>query len=98
MTTSLRGELLKRGGEIRAVARRNLAARPRLYGSVARGDDNPESDIDILVDPEPGCSLLDLAGMESELEDIFGRRVEVRTIKDLHFKMRPSALADALPL
>lgn len=98
MATGLRESLLERGDEIRAVARRHLASRPRLYGSVARGEDRPDSDIDILVDPEPGCSLLDLAGMENELEDLFGRHIEVRTIGDMHARMRPSVLADAVPL
>jgi len=48
--------------------------RVRLFGSVARGEERPESDIDVLVDFEPGRSLLDQVGFRQDLEELLGRR------------------------
>lgn len=98
MATRLKDELLQRSAEIRAIVERNVATRPRLFGSVARGEDGPDSDIDILVDPGPRCSLLDLAEIEIELAEMLGRTVDVRTIRDLHPKLRPMVLDQAIAL
>jgi uncharacterized protein len=49
----------------------------RVFGSVARGDARPESDIDLLVDVEPSRSLLELAGLLIELQEILGVRVDI---------------------
>src|SRR5258708_28600292 len=51
--------------------------RVRLFGSVARGQSNPTSDVDVLVDFEPGRSLLDQVGFEQELEELLGHRIDV---------------------
>jgi len=60
-----------------AVATRNHANRVRLFGSVARGDDGPDSDIDLLVDFDQDSSLFDLMRMTRELEELLGRPVDV---------------------
>jgi uncharacterized protein len=60
-----------------AVAARHHANRVRLFGSVARGDDRPDSDIDLLVDFDPDSSLFDLMRMTRELEELLGRPVDV---------------------
>ena len=52
--------------------------RPRLLGSVARGDDGPGSDVDVLVDFGPGRSLLDLVGLEQDLEELLGKCLQGR--------------------
>ncbi len=90
--------LLDRRDAIRGVVERNAARAPRLFGSVARGDDSAGSDVDLLVDALPGCSLLDLGGIEIELGDLLGQRFDVRTIDDLHPKLRAAVLEQAIAL
>lgn len=62
---------------VAAVAVRHHASRVRLFGSVARGDDRPDSDIDLLVDFAPESSLFDLMRMTRELEELLGHPVDV---------------------
>lgn len=61
------------------------------------GDDTPESDIDLLVEFQPGerISLLDMAGMEIELRPLLGRRVDLRTLEDLSRYFRNSVVREA---
>jgi uncharacterized protein len=66
-----------RRDEVLAIAARHHASRVRLFGSAARGDDRPDSDIDLLVDFDQGSSLFDLMRMARELEALFGRAVDV---------------------
>lgn len=72
-----KSRVVKRLGESRGI--RNIA----VFGSVARGDARPDSDIDLLVDADIGTSLFDLAGFEQDMEDIFERSVDVVTRKSL---------------
>lgn len=67
--------LRKLRAEILAAVARHGASNVRVYGSVARGEAGPDSDIDLLVDMEDGRSLLDLAGLHLELEDLLGFQV-----------------------
>jgi predicted nucleotidyltransferase len=60
-----------------AAARRNGASNVRVFGSVARGEDGPGSDVDLLVDLEPGTGLLSLGRMEVELTELLGRPVDL---------------------
>jgi uncharacterized protein len=60
-----------------AIASRHHASRVRLFGSAARGDDRPDSDIDLLVDFDEDSSLFDLMRMSRELEALLGRTVDV---------------------
>jgi predicted nucleotidyltransferase len=71
--------LRTRRGEILALAARHGMRNVRVFGSVARGDDRPDSDIDLLVDVEPGRSLLDVIGFEQDLGQLLERRIEVLT-------------------
>ena len=59
------------------MARRHGASNVRVFGSVARGDSTAASDVDLLVDMEPGRSLFDLAGLWRELESVLKRRVDI---------------------
>ena len=70
-------------------------ANPRVFGSVVRGEDNEESDLDILVDPGPKTSLMDMAGLQIQLEEILGIRVDLLTPRGLHPRFREKALAEA---
>jgi uncharacterized protein len=84
--------------EVLATARIHGAHHVRVFGSVARGDAGPESDIDFLVEMEPGRSLLDLGGLVSDLRELLGRRVDVVTENSLHWLLRRRILKEARPL
>ena len=77
------------------MTRRFRLTNPRVFGSVARGTDTEASDLDLLVDPLPGASLLDVCGLQVELEDLLGVRVDVLTPADLPAKFRDEVLAEA---
>jgi len=70
----------------------------RLFGSVARGEAGPQSDVDVLVDFEPGRSLLDQVGFEQDLETLLGCRVEVVAEGGISPYLEPRILQEALPL
>ena len=82
--------------EILAAAERHGASNVRVYGSVARGEAHSASDIDVLVDMENGRSLLDLAALHLELEDILGYPVEIGT--DVKPRVRERVRAEAVSL
>jgi hypothetical protein len=90
--------LKSRREQILAIARKNGAYDVRVFGSVARGEAGPESDIDLLVKLEVGRSLLDLARLHRELEALLGLRVDVVTDAGLRPRIRPRVLKEARPL
>jgi uncharacterized protein len=69
--------LRRRRGEILRIARKRRAYRVAVFGSVARGDAGPDSDLDLLVDFEPGTSLIDHVGLFQDLEELLGIGVDV---------------------
>jgi len=71
---------------------------PRVFGSVVRGEDNEESDLDILVDPGPRTSLLTMVRVEESLAKVVGVKVDLRTPGELHPRFREKALAEAASL
>jgi len=83
---------------IREVLSRYPVRNPRLFGSAARGDDRPDSDIDILVDPLPEATFYDLADLEMELERILGCKVEVQTPGGLPADVAERVQADLRPM
>ena len=91
-------ELRARRSEILSLAARHGAGNLRVFGSVARGDDQSGSDIDFLVDVETGRSLLDVIGLQQDLEELLGRRVEVFTDADLSPYLQLQVLAEAAAL
>jgi len=91
--------LLKvRRNEILELASRNGAANVRVFGSVARGEERPDSDIDFLVNLESGRSLLDLARLLRELKSLLGRDVDVVTEAGLRARIKQRVLKEARPL
>ena len=90
--------LQARRGEILVIAARHGAHNVRVFGSVARGDARPDSDVDILVDMEPGRSLFDLGGLLSDLQVLLGVDVDVVTEKGLRPRIRAEVLQEAVPL
>jgi predicted nucleotidyltransferase len=81
-----------------ALASRHHATRIRIFGSVARGEDEPGSDIDLLVDFAPEASLLDLVGLQQDAEALLGRQVDVVTPEGVSPFLRERILAGARPL
>jgi uncharacterized protein len=80
------------------AARRYRVSNPRVFGSVLHGTDTEGSDLDLLVDPQPGTTLFDLGGLKFELEQLMGLPVDVRTPKDLPARFREAVLAEARPV
>lgn len=74
------------------------AANVRVFGSVARGETDAQSDVDLLVDLEPGRSLFDLARLQRRLEQLLSVRVDVVSARGLRERVRHTVLRDALPL
>ena len=88
--------LEEKRGEILRIASEHGAREVRVFGSVARGEADRESDIDFLVELEPGRSLLDLGGLQMELESLLGRRVDVVTTCVLNARIRERVLQEAV--
>ena len=84
--------------EILAMAARHGARNVRVFGSIARGDDHQESDVDFLVDIEPGRSLIDVIALEQDLTQLLGRKVEVLTEEGLSPYLQQRILAEAATL
>ncbi len=84
--------------EILRVSARHGAHNVRIFGSVARGEADEASDIDFLVDLEPERSLLDLGGLQVDLEALLERRVDVVTEAGLNFLLRRRILREARAL
>lgn len=83
--------------ELKTFCRKNNIQKLSLFGSALRGELNEESDIDLLVEFQPGREpgLIDLANMEFELMEYFGREVEMRTAEDLSRHFRDEVVASA---
>jgi predicted nucleotidyltransferase len=84
--------------DIKAIARRHGAANLRVFGSFARGVETSSSDLDLLVDFEPGRDLLDLVGLKQDLEKRLGIRVDVVTEQGMSPYLRSRILEEARPL
>jgi predicted nucleotidyltransferase/DNA-binding XRE family transcriptional regulator len=104
-STSVRGQLGPHARELRRQRRRLLDAarqrgvrRVRVFGSLARGEEVPGSDIDLLVDLEPGRTLLDLAAFRREAQGILGVPVDVATPDMLKERIRAEVEIEATPL
>lgn len=92
-------ELLRQNRQqIIQIVAAHRAARPRVFGSVLRGEDGEESDLDLLVDTLPGATLLDLGSIQIDLEELLGIRVDVLTPGDLPTRFRQQVLREARPL
>lgn len=83
---------------IRRIASRFRVTNPRVFGSVLHGNDSEDSDLDLLVDPLPQTTLFDLGGLQGELEDLLGVKVDVLTPNALPDKFRAAVLAKAQPV
>ena len=93
-----KGLLTESREEVLRIAAKHGAHNVRVFGSIARGDADEVSDIDFLVEMEPGRSLLDLGGLQAELETFLGCRVDVVTEKGLKARIRARVLGEAVPV
>lgn len=83
---------------IRRIVESHRAGNARVFGSVIHGDDTEESDLDLLIDPTPETTLMDIAVIQVELEHLLGVTVDVLTPNAVPEKFRGTVLADALPV
>ena len=92
-------QLIKnRREEILRLARKYGARNVRLFGSVVRGEVRATSDVDFLVDMEPDRSLMDLAGLVLDLQELLDRKVDVVTEDSIYWLLRRRILKEARPL
>lgn len=91
-------EIARRREQILELAHRHGAHNVRVFGSIARGEADDVSDVDFLVDMEPGRSLLDLGGLVMDLADLLRRPVDVVTTPGLKARIRQRVLSEAIPV
>ncbi|HXQ23719.1 MAG TPA: nucleotidyltransferase family protein [Candidatus Acidoferrales bacterium] len=87
--------ITERAEEIRRIARQHGAHRVRVFGSRARGEAGASSDLDLLVDFEPGRDLLDLVALKQDLEQLLGCRVDVVEEEGLSPYLRQRVVEEA---
>ena len=95
---SLMDRILRCRGQIVNAAQRRGVTKIRIFGSVARGEARPDSDIDVLVTASPGTGLFDLADLRFELEELLGAPVHLSTDGGMTEAQRDSVLAEAITL
>ena len=88
----------KKRGKIISIVNRHGLRNIRIFGSVARGEETPLSDIDFLVDIDKGCTIFDLSGANVQLQALLGRKVDIVTENGLHWYLRDKILREARPL
>jgi len=93
-----RDEIIEKLRERKSDLRAQGVAHAALFGSIARGEDRPDSDIDILVDLDPAIvvTIFDYAGVKDFIADMFDRPVDVVSRESLKPRVRPKATADAI--
>ena len=89
---------MSKRGRILELAKRHGVTRVRVFGSMARGDARPESDVDLLVDVGSDPSPWFPGGLVADLEELLGRRVQVVTESGLNDLLREHVLREAVPL
>ena len=97
MTTINHLLTIRRDGILEIAARHGITS-VRVFGSMARGEETPESDVDFLIEMEPKRSLFDLARFLVEVEDLLGRSVDAVEPSGLHHTIRENVLREAVPL
>ena len=84
--------------EVRSIALDHRVRNVRVFGSVLHGEDTEESDLDLLVDPTPETTLMDIARIQNRLQKLLGVSVDVLTPKSLPLILRERVVAEARPI
>jgi len=95
---ALRDEIHRQRDSVLRIAARHGASNVRLFGSVARGEERPDSDVDLLIDLDTERGFGDYLGLVEELEALLHRRVDLLLARSLSPFFRPYIEADARPL
>jgi len=90
--------LKEKRSEILRICAKHGARNVRVFGSVARGEADEQSDIDLVVEFEPGRSLLDHAALWLELQELLGCKVDVVSVRGIKPRIRERVLREAIPL
>ena len=90
--------LREKRDQILAIARQHSARNVRVFGSLARGEGKRDSDLDVLVELEPGRSLLDIVAIKQDLEDLLNTKVDVVTEAAVSPYIRSQILRQAISL
>lgn len=98
LDNSMLGKLQGMRNEIQRTAAAHGASNIRVFGSVARGEERENSDIDFLVDMKSGSTLFDVGDLYAELQDLLHRPVEVMTLEEISPVIRDRVLAESVPL
>lgn len=98
LSSPLAQKVRKHRGEILALAKKYGATNVRIFGSVARGEDGPDSDIDFVVDYPEKFPLWKFTKLVSEVESLFDEKIDISPSRLLKSEVLKSALADAIPL
>jgi len=91
-------DLRNKREHINIIARKHGAGNIRVFGSISRGEEGPDSDIDFLIDFEEDRSLLDLVGLKLELEELLGHKVDLVTESAMHRLISVKVKKEAIPL
>ena len=91
-------QIHEKRAEILRIAAAHGANSVRLFGSAARGEERPDSDVDFLVEMEDGRSLLDLGELVMDLQDLLGKSVDVVEPDGLYWYIRDRVLNEAVPV
>ena len=95
---SVSNSIKSRREEILNIAKNFGAKNIRVFGSMARGEEGPESDLDIIVEMEKGSSLLDIIAIKQDIEELLGRKVDVVTEASISPYIRKEILREAVNL
>jgi predicted nucleotidyltransferase len=95
---AVRDDLRRRRDAVLAIAARHGVSQIRVFGSVARGEERPDSDIDLLIDLDDDRGFADYLAFAEEIETLFGRRVEIVLNRSLSRHFRPYIEAEAQAL
>lgn len=96
--TPLLGLVEAHRDEIKMIVARHRGRSVAIFGSVARGQERPGSDIDFLVELDPGTRPIEILALGADLEEALGVRVDVGTPESLRERVRDEVLAEAVPL
>ncbi len=95
---TIRSKIKANKQKILDISEKYGASNLRIFGSYARGEENPDSDLDLLIDMEDGTTLFDRIALMQELEDLLGVKVDLAKPDNLHDLIRDQVMEEAIKL